>query len=133
MPETLFIPDGETRTAYIKPMPNEYPAVRFNYRRSTARSLPELNGVFNERDENQIVSMAEVLCKRIIGLCAVGDDHQNIAPDGDLTAERLLSMSPFLFRRLQQIVTGVAPSDPDPLNGNANGTAETDSKNSKAG
>lgn len=132
-PDPLFIPDGETRTAFIKASSGDYPAIRFTYRRATAMMLPNLGAVFGERTEDQIRAMAGVLSEQIIGLCTVGDDHQNQPVDGDITAERLLTMSPFLFRRVQAIVTGLAASDPDPLDASVNGTAETDAKNSEAG
>lgn len=132
-PDPLFIPDGETRTAYVAASSGDYPAIRFTYRRATAMMLPSLGAVFGERTEDQIRAMADVLADRIIGLCTVGEQHQNVPVDGDITADRLLTMSPFLFRKIQAIVTGLAASDPDPLDASVNGTAETDSKNSDPG
>ena len=129
----LFIPDGETRKAYVKAMQFEHPAVRFTYRRARADLLPSLTKVFNERNGGEIREMAGVLAGQLIGLCTVDDAGNNVAVPEEITADNLMLISPFLFRRIQTIVLGYSSSDPDPSDGTVQPTLGADLKNLPAG
>lgn len=128
--EHLFIPDGETRAAYIKAEPGRYPACRFTYRRATAKSLlPAANKIFDD-EEKAIENTADLVASRIIGMAGVNPEtHASEPIEGAITGERLLSMDPFQFTKLMHIVKGLVASDPDPSDGSKNETAEDDAKN----
>jgi hypothetical protein len=107
-----YIDDGYTLGGFAKESPGIYPEVRFEYRPAPSEeTLPHFDGYKDLSPKEQLARTASMLARHLVKW-DLKDPHGRTPNCRDAATMRKLPLG--LFYRLEQIVTGLVPSDEDP-------------------